>query len=453
MDKLKKIWQYQFYLSVFFIVTTLLMIFINQTMAQGDILMAVKRSYVLTFIVANSDKTFGDVSALFLMGLLLKDILYTIFVTSIIVIYNFIYRSIVKHIFGYIKLFFVALFLLLLSVCAILNMYVVHRVGLHTQFVVIENIITVVMLLMMMGLYVWFTYCYIQYRRANQIALFSRQSFLQTAYKTIKNTTIILFVSLSSVIFVAIFASKISLYVIQQLSLENYLESLYHFDMMQLFKDTPPIMQQMIVKIQKDDWFYTIQNGVVVIDVHAIDLRIQTQLNEYVQNNVTWFVDVLLKTAVFYVVLNILNFFHARKKFLDLKFAYAITFFMCIKIWFFKSDFILFNICDMLFMLCSIIYFIDAVDKQFFNSELAIRINEFFKENIGKYTKFKKEDAKSLWQSYKTQTIGYVLKHKRNKTKTTPVRDKKVSKRHMKTKHIQKRKNVRIRKIKNNRRV
>lgn len=410
MHKLKQIWKYQLYLSIALIVLVAISAVVNQMTTQGDVITAAKHSYALTFIVANSQKTFQDIASLFLTLFLVKDLLFLAFVSMITIGYVFLFRSIVKHTFGYVKLFFVGLFLLLLYGEVIGNIYITQQMGIKTTAVFVEHALFIIILLLMTVLYGWFCFLYYQYRKAHHIGLFSRASFLQIAYKTIKNTTVVLIALLMAIILLLVFASQLSLYLIHQLALENYLSSLYHFDTMQLFQNTPAVMQQFLLGLEKEDWFYTIQKGVVVVDVHSIDTRIQAQLSSLIRTNAKQFIDTTLKTMLFYIGLNGLNFIYKRRNFTIFEIAYGLFGLMIVKVVFLQARFALFQMCDIIFVIATFIYFVDAFDRQFLNGQLYSKTVLFWKEKALGYIKVQSDRTKTKLVQTKKYLGNYKVK-------------------------------------------
>lgn len=443
MDKLKRIWKYQCYASFLLIILVFGSVVVNQMTIKPELIAAVKHSYALTFVVANSQKTFEDITALLLALFLMKDIIITFVMTIVVTIYILIYRSIVKHLFGYIKMVIVGLLLLVLLVIVSANMYIDYQVSMLTSTMLIENIVFVLLILSMITLYVRFFIFYKRYRKEHGIALFSRASFLITAYKTIKNTVIICVVLMLFIGLGAILSARIAIYIIHQLALENYLAGSYYFNLLQLFQNPPPMLQQMLTSIEKNDWFYTIQNGVVVIDIHSIDTRIQSRLTNIVQEQTRTLLSSVVKALVIYTILSILNFIHKRKQFMNLKIAYCVGILILFKLFIFKSDFILFKICDILFLIAGFIYIIDAIDKQFFKSELADIFVSFWEKSSFKHLLFGNQQRKSKSKADRAKTKNEVDQYTPKSRK--PRLPKNIRKQGAK-KHAQKQSRVRVKK-------
>ncbi|MGL4662655.1 MAG: hypothetical protein ACRCV7_03100 [Culicoidibacterales bacterium] len=366
MSKLKQLWKYQLYLNVVFIVFVIMMLFLNQIFVKDDLILVAKHSYVFTFLVANSQKTFDDVTPLLLKLLLFKDIIFVFIIGVLLSIYTCLYRSIVKHIYGYVKFFFISIFLLTMYTVVIFNSYLLVQIGLWNAWSIFASVVLCILLIGMSAVHFMFFNQYRYYRKESNLPIWSRQSLLNLSFKMIKNTTIIVVVVFTILALCIIVGSKVSIYLIHKLSLENYFDSLYKFDAMQLFKNIPPIMQRMILDIKMGDWFYNVQSGVVIIDVHSIDTRMQTKLASIVNEQATIFLVMIVKETIFCAFINTMNILYKRARFTNNYYVYGMVICVMMKLIFVQNNFFLFRIYDILFAIAVFMYIVDVIDNKFY---------------------------------------------------------------------------------------
>lgn len=430
MNKLKQLWKYQLYLSVALLVFLVMMIFLNQIFVKEDLLLVAKHSYVFTFLVANSQKTFNDVAPLLLKLLLFKDIIFVFIIGVLLSIYTCLYRSIVKHIYGYVKFFFTSLLLLSTYAVVILNAYILSQISLWSVWSIAESVVLCTFLVGMSAVHFMFFNQYRHYRKENNLTIWSRQSLLNLAFKMIKNTTIVVIVIFAILALCVIVGSKVSIYLIHQLSLENYFDGLYKFDTIQLFKNIPPIMQKMILDIKMGDWFYNVQSGVVIIDIHSIDTRIQTKLANIVNDQSNVFLMVIFKETIFCVFINTMNILYKRTRFTNYYYVYSMIICIVIKFIFIQNDFSLFHIYDILFSIAVFMYIVDVIDNKFYAGNATqqfvkfrrIYLNSFMKTRAGTHSlkiksRLKDMRSKSKVTIHNQRPAVVIKKHNRKKIK------------------------------------
>lgn len=407
MDRLKQNFKHQLWLSLFFIFTVLISLLFNQIIVKADLIQAAKQSYILTFIVANSNQTFNDVAPLLLIVLLIKDMLFAVLVSTSVLIYVLLQRFIVKKIYGYIKITLMILLLLILYGAVILNLYLLSSIGIYSTLLIAENCLYLALLFLQTFFFVQFIKQYTRYRKQNNIPFISRKSVLNFAYTTIKNTFIISTVLIIVGIVLIVLFSKVSMYLVEQLALENYFSQVYQFDMMQLFQNVPPIMQKMILQIKANDLFYSVQNGVIIIDIHSIDYRIQTKMIELIRTNSIIMIDFLLKLMVASSVLFVSNQIYRKNEYRKFMLLLIMVGIMGVKVLFIRSTFILFVVCDTLYWVSLIIYAVNTIDMMFYDGELFTRIILASRKVINKdYSVFSKgvetyQKGKSLIETRK----------------------------------------------------
>lgn len=377
MDKLKRIQKQQLWLTGLFITGVLVSVILNQIIAKTDLISAAKHSYILTFIVANSNQTFDHVAPLLLVVLLIKDLIFSVFILICLGMYTLLQRSIVKKMYGYVKIMFLFFCLLILYVLVVFDVSLLNSMGIYSPLIMIEHGLFIIVLLLQTYFLICFVKQYTRYRKENNIRLISRQSMRQLAYATIKNIAVISTMVLFLGVVVIIVGSKLSMYVIEQLALENYFSQLYQLDLMQLFQNVPPLMQKIILQIKVEDWFYSIQNGMVIVDIHSIDYRVHAKLAELIRTNSIAMIETLLKVIITSALLFVLNRVYQKKQFMNWRVLLIMTGAFIIKILFVRIDFILLQICDIMYAIAIIIYVIDGVDLRFYQGELFLRIRQF----------------------------------------------------------------------------
>lgn len=392
----------------------------NQFVGVNYLSNASKQVYMFNALVANSNGqfTFDKLSTILTQVFLLKDSIVIIALILTQLVFILLVGSMRKREKGYFKYAFAVIFHFLTLGVAIGNIVLNGYLNINIQFLQVEAIMLLVITLVQTLLLGYLLYCYISFKPIVLKELLSKGSFQNFAYKTIRNASIFLGVILVTLVTVALIAYQALLFIIAQLSLQDYFPGAVYYDLTQIVSNQSDAAAKILSSVTYNQWFISLKSGTVTLDLSLLDYKIHTIVTDYVSANFSSLIQPILIILGFYIIVNIINYIYKRTQFkhdIVLAVLALVTFlrpFYAVSI-----NNVLFRILDTLIIIAVIIYIVHRIDDRFFNGELSKLISNAMNDKILPEIKsfinsFKKnksddKDQKNIVENTAKETIKY----------------------------------------------
>lgn len=372
-------------------VLVLIGIIIFNILAAPQMLTAsAERIYLLNFAVANTQMTFdnfGQVLANILVG---KDVIIVVVLAVLELVFFCFVGSMRRRLKGYIKLTFASILMILVAALAVGNIWLYSYIQLGTTFIFYEAILLALVILVQLVVFVIYFIQYVRFRPLRLKEAFSKTSLLELAKSTIQNSTIIVFVIVIIGAILGFAVYQAILMMLPQLSLQQVFQGTYYFDIMNLVgSNVSPIVTGIIQSIKIDEWFFTIQNGIVTLDVSSIDAKIHQAITDFVTSTFNSLAQPVLIILAYYIGVNIVNFIYKKLQYKNDVVLVLLAAAVYLKPLYIPNiDFILFTILDVLIVIAVTIYVIIRIDDVFFKGRFIAIVSGWINKGIEKVKEF-----------------------------------------------------------------
>ncbi|TLG76631.1 hypothetical protein [Culicoidibacter larvae] len=406
MEKTMKRWALISQIMAGVSVLVLIGIIIFNIFAAPQMLTAsAERIYLLNFAVANTQMTFdnfGQILANILVG---KDVIVVVVLAVLELVFFCFIGSMRRRLKGYIKLTFASILMLLIATLAVANIWLYSYIQLGTTFVFFEAILLAFAILAQLVVFIIYFIQYVRFRPLRLKEAFSKASLLELAKGTIQNSTIIVFVIVIIGAILGFAVYQVILMLLPQLSLQQIFQGTYYFDIMNLVgSNVSPIVTGIIQSIKIDEWFFTVQNGIITLDVSSIDTRIHQTIIDFVTTTFNSLAQPVLIIIAYYVGVNIVNFIYKKLQYKNDVVLVLLAVAVYLKPLYIPNiDFILFTILDILIVIAVTVYIIIRIDDVFFKGRFIAIVSGWINKGI--------ESIKNFWNKKSTEFTAARKEH------------------------------------------
>ncbi len=370
--------------SLVLLVVSIVTLAFNFLFVSGLIENDLRGFYSLNFLIANSNLTFDKIVDYFAYVLFTKDAIIVLIILFVQSFFVYMLYSINKRGRGYIRLFLALILHVLSYSILVLDIVAVDSIGIENIYFTVEIAMFATILILQTILFAML--CVKMYKKLGfkPSELFSHKNLRETAYSTIANTAIALFIIclLSLVLFYAI--EQLTYIVLDEIALINYLDSYYRFNIVSSAVEDNAVMNYIVNNFSVDSSFLTFNNGYILIDVEALNTVGRASILEVVTNWIDSFTSVVYFYIVFIILFNTTNYIYKRLKYENRYILLIMVLLFTVKIFVVSDTNVVFDIYNILITFGLMLYVYVECDIRFGVKKQFNRFVGFIKDKTKK---------------------------------------------------------------------
>lgn len=351
MEKIKTIWKYEKIVLFVFLVFSLMSVFFSSQLIKETVAAHINNVKLVEFVVDHSKFDSKILVDFVLKMVFVKDVIMALFTLVLMLFFFPTHRRILRDGVGMVKIIFLTIFFICFYLLLFGDYILMSRLQILNTALVIKYMLHFTILTSLFGTFVWFVIEYVKYRKANQIAFITHVSIRNLANKMVRHLVVCVLVFLLFVGVGVFFLSKTVQYLIAQMEIEKILGDQIQLDVTKLFLLLPDFLEK-IIHIK----FHPEKIGILTLDVKALGDQIQMQLTSKVQNYTMNTIVFIVKTVIFYCLIEVLNEIYRYKKYVLHYILYVLSILIAVRLLFFTSQTRLLHIIDLLLLMAILMY-------------------------------------------------------------------------------------------------